>query len=268
MTNEGNLLSVDERGWRRGFANLLRRESDKWWRTRRWQVQSLLWLLIVNGILAIGVWVVPIMEPAEAGSLIENMVIFMKLMAWFPMFSVIVIAQGAIVGEKQSGTAAWVLSAPVSRSAFILAKFIGNAVAFLVILIGLQGFVAFAQLSLSVGGVESLQPFLAGMGLLSLYLLFYLALTLMLGTFFSSSEPVLGISIAVAIGSMWELGGMFSGLVPGISLVLPESLPSLVVAVVSGETLPSVWPIPIISISLYTVLFVALAIWRFNREEF
>jgi hypothetical protein len=37
---------------------------------------------------------------------------------------------------------------------------------------------------------------------------------------------------------------------------------------VSGETLPSVWPIPIISLSLYTVLFVALAIWRFNREEF
>jgi ABC-2 type transport system permease protein len=268
MTNEGNLLSVDERGWRRGFANLLRRESDKWWRTRRWQVQSLLWLLIVNGILAIGVWVVPIMEPSEAGSLIENMVIFMKLMAWFPMFSVIVIAQGAIVGEKQSGTAAWVLSAPVSRSAFILAKFIGNAFAFLVILTGLQGFVGFTQLSLSVGGVESLMPFLAGMGLLSLYLLFYLALTLMLGTFFSSSGPVLGISIAVAIGSMWELGGMFSGLVPGISLVLPESLPSLVMAVVSGETLPSVWPIPIISISLYTVLFVALAIWRFNREEF
>ena len=55
MTNEGNLRSIDERGWRRGFANLLRRESDKWWRTRRWQVQSLLWLLIVNGILAIGV---------------------------------------------------------------------------------------------------------------------------------------------------------------------------------------------------------------------
>jgi len=32
--------------------------------------------------------------------------------------------------------------------------------------------------------------------------------------------------------------------------------------------LPDVWPIPIILISVYSLLFVALAIWRFNREEF
>jgi len=268
LTSENNLQLVDEQGWRRGFINLLQQESDKWWRTRRWLTQSLLWLLIVNGILAVGIWVVPIMEPSEAVSMIENMSIFMRLMAWFPMFSVIVITQGAIVGEKQSGTAAWILSAPVSRSAFILAKFIANAVGFLVVVIGVQGLVAYGQLSLSEGVMVPFGPYLAGMSLLSLYLLFYLALTLMLGTFFSTRGPVLGVAIAISIGSMMGFGNLFNSFVPGIVLVLPESLPGLVMAVIAGETLPHVWPIPIITMSLYSVLFVALAIWRFNREEF
>jgi ABC-type transport system involved in multi-copper enzyme maturation permease subunit len=47
---------------------------------------------------------------------------FFAISPLFGPIGVAVLAQGAIVGEKQSGTAAWVLSKPVSRSAFILAK--------------------------------------------------------------------------------------------------------------------------------------------------
>jgi ABC-2 type transport system permease protein len=39
-------------------------------------------------------------------------------------------AQGAIVREKQLGTAAWALSKPVARSAFGLAKLVAYAVGF------------------------------------------------------------------------------------------------------------------------------------------
>ena len=54
MASTTVLQPVKERGWRRGFANLLRKENGEWWRTRRWWLQSLLWLLIINGILAVG----------------------------------------------------------------------------------------------------------------------------------------------------------------------------------------------------------------------
>ena len=47
-----------------------------------------------------------------------------------------------------------------------------------------------------------------------------------------------------------------------------RSLPALVSALVQGETLPAIWPVPILAMSLYTVLLIGLAIWRFNREEF
>ncbi len=268
MSSASVLQPVKERGWRQGFANLLRKENGEWWRTRRWWTQCLIWLLIVNGILAIGVWVVPAVEPAEAGDTMENLGIFIQLMAWFPMFAVIVITQGAVIGEKQSGTAAWIMSAPVSRSAFILAKLVANAIGFFVTVILVQGLVAYVQLSLSDGSPLPLAPYLAMLGLLSLYLFFYLALTLMLGAFFDTRGPVLGIAIAVAIGSMLSIGNIFASFLPRIVLLLPESIPGILTLLVQGEPLPDVWPIPIILMSVYSLLFVVLAIWRFKREEF
>ena len=268
MASKSVLQSVEERGWRQGFANLLRKENGEWWHTRRWWLQSLLWLLIINGILAVGLWVVPAVEPEEAGDMMENLGIFIQLMALFPMFAVIVITQGAVIGEKQSGTAAWIMSAPVSRSAFILAKLVASAIGFFITVILVQGAVAYVQLSLSEGSPLPFAPYLAMLALLYLYLLFYLALTLMLGTFFGSRGPVLGIAIAVAIGSMIGVGNLFAGFLPWIVVVLPEAIPGILTLLVQGEALPEVWPVPIILMSLYSLLFVALAIWRFNREEF
>jgi len=288
MSSVSALQPVKESGWRRGLANLLRKENGEWWHTRRWWLQTMLWLLIVNGILAIGLWVVPVVDPEDTSDTMDNLGIFVQIMAMFPMFAVIVIAQGAIIGEKQSGTAAWIMSAPVARSAFILAKLAANAIGFLVVIILVQGLVAYVQLSLSDGSPLPLGPYLAILALLSLYLFFYLALTLMLGAFFvlslylffylaltlmlgaffDSRGPVLGIAIAVAIASMIGIGNVFASFLPWLVLILPEAIPGILTLLVEGEPLPEVWPIPIILISLYSLLFIALAIWRFNREEF
>ncbi|MCP4359985.1 MAG: hypothetical protein GY796_18420 [Chloroflexi bacterium] len=90
----------------------------------------------------------------------------------------------------------------------------------------------------------------------------------MLGTFFDARGPVLGVAVAVVISSMLSIGQLFAGFSPQLILFLPEAIPAIITAVNQGETLPPVWPIPIIAISLYSILFIALAIWRFNREEF
>ena len=90
----------------------------------------------------------------------------------------------------------------------------------------------------------------------------------MLGTMFDSRGPVLGIAIGVAIWSMFGIGQLFAKFIPWLVLILPEALPALNSALVQGESIPAIWPVPIIVMSLYIVLFVALSIWRFNREEF
>ncbi len=268
MASASVLQPVKESGWRRGFANLLRKENGEWWHTRRWWIQSLLWLLIVNGILALALWVLPIASPEEEFDTIDNLGIFFQVMSQFTVFAVIVITQGALIGEKQSGTAAWIMSAPVSRNAFILAKLVANAIGFLFAIILVQGLVAYVQLSLFDGGPLPLVPYLTLLALVSLILLFYLALTLMLGAFFGTRGPVLGIAIGVAIASMLGISSLFASFLPWIVLVLPDSIPGLITLLVAGEPLPDVWPIPIILMSVYSLLFIALAIWRFRREEF
>ncbi len=45
------LQAVNESGWRRGLANLLRNENRMWWGTHKWLVHLLLWLVLLNGLI-------------------------------------------------------------------------------------------------------------------------------------------------------------------------------------------------------------------------
>ena len=94
---------------------------------------------------------------------------------------------------------------------------------FFVTIILVQGLVAYVQLSLSAGSPLALAPYLVMLALLSLYLLFYLALTLMLGAFFDSRGPVLGIAIGVAIASMIGVGNLFAGFLPWLGFAIAGS---------------------------------------------
>ena len=67
---------------------------------------------------------------------------------------------------------------------------------------------------------------------------------------------------------MIGISSIFASFLPWLVLVLPDSIPALMTLLITGEPLPDVWPIPIILMSVYSLLFVALAIWRFKREEF
>jgi ABC-2 type transport system permease protein len=268
MSNAFALQSIGERGWRHGFTNLLHKENGRWWHTSRWWVQSLIWLVIINGELAFVIWGLPLLEPDAVLGLTEAYSTFVQFMTFFPVFAVIIIVNGAIVGEKQSGTAAWILSAPVTRSSFILSKLLANALGFLLIVVMLQGVVGYIQLSLFGRRLLPFFPFLAELGLISLYLLFYLTLTMALGAFFDARGPVLGIAIGVVIASLIGIGHFLGAIAPWIAWIAPESLLTLAQANVTGESLPAAWPISIIAVFLYSALSVAAAIWRFNREEF
>jgi ABC-2 type transport system permease protein len=281
MSKDNTLQLVSERGWRSGFANLMHLENGRWWGTSRWWVQSLVWFIVLNGILVFALWIAPMVKAAEAGvgdvqasvqvnvtdeAAAEGFAALLMLMGILPVFGVLVITQGAIVGEKQSGTAAWILSGPISRAAFILSKLMANAIGFLVTMVVLQGLIAYVQMSLSVGGFLPPTPIVAALSLHALHLLFYLTLTLMLGTFFNSRGPVLAIPIAILIGQ-GILESLAKGFVPWFPWqVLPAKLPGLASIAVHGEPLPTF--MPVIAVLMFSLAFLLLAIWRFKREEF
>jgi ABC-2 type transport system permease protein len=243
---------------------MLRKELAAWWSTRRWWVQSLVWFAILNGMVVLLLWIIPAADPGDPPPGEEVFAVFMNMFA-ISAIGAMVLTQGAIVGEKSSGTAAWVMSNPISRSAFIFSKLVANAIGILVLIVLLQGSIAYGQFALHGGYVPQLGPFAAALGLQSLSLLFYLTLALMLGTFFNSRGPVIGISIAV-LAAQDLMASLLAKPLPWLPEILPARLAEMSVPVASGEPLASIDPI--LTATSLSILFVSVAVWRFQREEF
>jgi ABC-2 type transport system permease protein len=268
MSHSETIQLVNESGGFRGFVNLLHKENSLWWGTRKWWTQILIWLLISNGLIALISWIIPAIDStASVPPASEMMSVFLMTHGTFATIGVMILVQSAIVGEKRSGTAEWILSNPVSRSAFILSKLFGNALGIMVILVSFQSAIAYLQISLSIGFFPPLVPYLKAIGLLSLTLLFYLTFSLMLGTIFKTRGPVIGISIGVLVIQS-ILRQLALNWVPWLPLVMPDTLMQLASPIVQGQPLPTYWPIPIIFTALMSILCVLIAMWRFNREEF
>lgn len=258
---ERPLHVVSAGGWFGGFGNLLRKELGQWWGTRTGWIQTLIWIAILNGISTI----VMLTESGDPDAqLIEVVQTFLPMSVGALAIGTVIAVQGALVGEKELGTAAWVMSKPASRYAFILAKVVSYAASFWLsaILIPSTLFVVTASLLLQTP--LSLGSFLPGVAIVALSQLFYLMLTLMLGTFFNSRGPIAAIGIAVVL-----TGLLLKSIIPmPILLATPWPLPDVSAGLALGASLPETWPIPVIATALWTVLFTILALWRFNREEF
>ena len=254
------LQPVTGRGWRRGLGNLLAHELHKWWGTRRWLLQMLIWILLINAFSAL---------TETSGSGVGLVEMFFLMGVVLTMAGAAISAQGIIIQERQLGTTAWVMSKPVSRSAFILAKLLGHASGFLVVAVLVPTIVFEGQLYLTSGRPLALPGLLAAAGVWALGVLFYLALTIMLGTFFRARGAVLGIPLLfIVIG-----GTPVAALVPALPMIMPWMLPGIALTLALGPLAPEAPPamaaiVPVVATALWTVIFTAVAIWRFGREEF
>jgi ABC-2 type transport system permease protein len=261
MAGNSAFQMVEERGWRRGVENLMRAGFASWWKTNTWWIHALVWTVVFNGMMGGLLW------GASDVDVNEGAMLYSIFTGIFAAVAVIIIMQSQIVGEKQSGTAAWVLSKPVSRAAFILSKLVPNAVGVLATMLLAPGAVAFVQLSMA-GADVSLGGFVAGMAVLGLNLLFYLALTLMLGTLFNKRGGVLAISLGFAFGQQY-----FLGLVPAAVHVLPwtlaipvdDSFGAISTSLMLGRA-PQILSPVVVAICL-VFLFVAVSLWRFENQE-
>jgi ABC-2 type transport system permease protein len=188
------------------------------------------------------------------------------VMTMFAAIAVAIIMQEAIVGEKQSGTAAWVLSKPASREAFMLSKLVPNAVGVIVTMIVIPS--AFLLLQVSLAGIDvSVPRFALGAMIAALNLMFFLTLTLMLGTLFDSAGPVIAIPLAFAFGQQLIAG------IPGLGSVLPWALvvgssdsdTSVTSSVITGQPIEA--PGALAFTTTACVVFIVVAFWKWNRTE-
>jgi ABC-2 type transport system permease protein len=255
---------VSERGWNRGLNTMLRSGLARWFKTRMWWTQCLIWGGTINFVLAALVF------NREPPGLPDLLMIFAIFAGLFPAVGVTIILQDALVGEKREGTAAWVLSKPVTRPAFILSKLIFNSVGVLVTMIVVPCILAYVLFF--IGTKSALDPlgYLGAMGVIFISHFFFLTLTLMLGTFFDGRGPVIGIPLAILFFQQNLIGFL-----PFLRFVLPWNLVApvgnwnpLVLSLMMGTPVQTDHLILMAVIVAESILFVLIALWRFNREEF
>jgi ABC-type transport system involved in multi-copper enzyme maturation permease subunit len=259
-------------GWWDGFRNLLDKEGRSWWGTRLWLAQTILWLVVSNGLLALMLFGQTIVQALaqDPNSLIltqppvdVGLSIFFKISTLGFAATACILSQGQIIGEKQRGTVQWVLSKPVDRSAFVLAKLLANAVGMGVALVGLQSIVAYGLVSLQQGGLYEMSLFLPAVGVLTLHTLFYLVLSLMLGTLSDSRGLVLGIGLGSALGTTPLLM-----LVPAAAWITPWGMADIATGLATGIALPDgMATSATLSVATLTVVCLVIALRRFDHVE-
>jgi len=250
-------------GWTRGLNNLLHGELVRWFGTRQWWVQVLIWAAVANGIPLMAV----LGAPDSAG--MELPMLFNVFLGIGAPIGVCILMQDAIVGEKQSGTAAWVLSKPVSRLAFLTSKLVGNGLGIAATMVLAPGLLMYLASALIMDTTLPPLGFLAGLGAHLANLFFYVGLTLLLGARYDHVAPVIGLPLAFLFAQQY-----LPGLAPELMHAIPWSLtappsgstePSVATALMTG--VPAVSYLPLVTTLAVAVLCVAGAIWIFHRQD-
>ena len=269
MKTESTLMVNRTNGWRMGLSNLLGRENAKWWKSSRWWVQTLVWGLIINGILVMLLFLIPFItetfsgvNPDDLADIPDGITVFFSMAGLALPIGVVIILQGSIISERELGTAEWILSKPVSRTAFFLSKLIAHSIGIFVTMNLIQTVLGFGFISVSQGELASLSGFVKGLGGISLLLFFYITLTLMLDVIFDKRGVVLGVALGAALG-----GALLINLFPGLALVTPFAFPNLIPLIVQGIEIPNftLW-LPFVSTLVMSLVFVFVAIKQFKRK--
>jgi ABC-2 type transport system permease protein len=285
MASNYEFQSVGNQGWLQGYANLSRKENYLWWGTSRWWVQILVWLLIANGILFMVIGIAPTMEKSPDSTSgtqatqntgqaqdpldIYGLNVFLKMAGITIAIGVVVLGQDTLINEKQSGTASWVLSKPVSRGAFILSKVVSHALGILITMVVAQGIGAYLIIYFITHRALPIMPFMGAMGMLFISLLFWLGLSIMLGALSNKRGLVIGLPLVFILGY-----SLFVEIIPWTGEIMPWNLtaavsiarPALGLTLVTGHSLPTLTPL--FGSLIGCLLFIAIAIWRFQKEEF
>ena len=283
MASNRVLNPTKDRSWFYGFGNMLYKENHQWWGTRSWLIQSLIWMTLINGMLLYIILQITnssaFQQVRQTGSEAEiavekaavaneGLVIYFVFAGLLAAGGVAVKAQDALIGEKRSGTAAWVLSKPISRNAFLLAKLVADVIGILMTMVIVQGVIAYLTLKATANVSLPLPNCLAAMGLVVLMLLYFLSLTYMLGAVSNSRALTIGLPLLLVF-----FGSNIGNMVPFLAKTMPWNLvmelrrnPALAVSLIKGQPLTTVTPI--VCTAVMTVLFLLVAFWRFQRDEY
>lgn len=249
---------------------LLKKEFYEQYRTYRTLIAAIILLLlglsapIVTKLTpellqSLGGGIKIVLPPQTATDALNS---YIKNMTQLPALMIILLAMGCIADERSHGTAVTVLTKPVPRTVFVLAKFLSYSV------------LLFASTVLAAAGdyFYTYQLFnalpIGAFLLLNLALLFFFMLTLAL-TLLAS---VL-LRNAIAAGGVAFAGFLVLSTLPGLNATTAQALPTILfsakrmAALLAGKASPGDVLAPLGSGLGLTLVLVVIACLVFQRQE-
>jgi ABC-2 type transport system permease protein len=248
------------------FFIVLRKELTEQWRTKR--------LLIIGAVLVVFGLASPLLAkltpdllkavpglPPEMANLIPTPTMtdavaqYVKNMSQFGILLALLMTMGSVAQEKERGTAAMMLTHPISRLTFLLAKFTAIGITFAISLI--VAALGCWYYTLLLFDALSWGPFLALNGLMLIVFLVYIAVTLLCSTLVRTQGAAAGLSFAALV----LVAGI--GSLPRINEYFPGRLFGWGQALILGGEVDAAWSAFWISIGLIAAaLFAAWLIFR------
>lgn len=180
-----------------GFWALLRGELSRWV-GRRGLLHLVGWTALIQGQLYFSIttgW--------DSYNAFWGFDLVVNLLWLFPPVGAIAVAQGAMAEERGWDTLGWVMARPVTRAAFVTSKIAGTAIPLILLAVVTQGVIAYVWLPdvQPERGFAAVEPDLGRyatvLGVLSLLVLLFVALSVALGTLFRRRAMVATISLVV-----------------------------------------------------------------------
>lgn len=172
-------------------------------------------------------------------------------------FAIIIIFAGAVSAERRSGTAVLVLTKPLSRSAFVVAKYLAQG-ALLIGTVAVGTAITWA-LTYAVFGEAPLLPLAQATGVWLVWGLMVLGIMVFLSSLVGSQAGAAGLGLGafvlLSIASIWAPAVRYS----------PAGLLGAPTDILVGRAGYLLWPV--VTGFALTGVTLAKAVWAFSRKE-
>lgn len=186
----------------------------------------------------------------------DAVVQYIKNVSQFGVLLALLFGMGSMANERDKGTAAMVLSKPMPRATFLIAKIAAYTSLFTLAIV-IAGTACYYYTFVLFGKLEII-PYLQLNGLILLYLLVFVAITV----FFSTLTKTQYIAIGMAFGTLILFG--IIGAIPGWGVYIPDLL-VLNAGMIGVGANPESWIGLWVSIGL--IVFSVLASWLVFRKQ-
>ncbi len=249
------------------FLAALRKEWLELWRTYRLLMLGV--VLVIFGLLSplIAKYTPEIIKLIPNGEAIAQLIPtptvidavtqYIKNIGQFGVILALLLTMGAVAQEKDKGTAAMMLVKPLPRATFLVAKFTSLALMFAVT-IAIAGAACYYYTWLLFGALD-LPNWLALNGLMLVYMLVYVALTLFCSVVTQSQAAAGGLALSL----LFILG--LIGAIPGLNETMPGQLLAWGAGLMAGKA-DAFWPSLWVSAGIIIVALIGAKL-IFEKQE-